>query len=138
MINNIDPQIGQYVKVYFRNGMQTEGRITFWSETRGVVLMPDEKSSCLVMNTSEDIISIQVFHDLKETTVGLREHMSNLEEQFQETYVAPSNDDLRLKKLADLKTLMVEQEKKIIQNKLVDHNISEAIRPQYGNPFLKK
>jgi hypothetical protein len=101
--------------------MQTEGYVTSWSEAMSVVSMPDGKSSCLIMKTLDDVLSVQVFHDNSETKVGLREHMSNLEEQFQATYEMPSADDLRLKKLSDLKKLMVEQEKKIIKDKLVDH-----------------
>lgn len=134
------PKLGQYVKVYFRNGMQTEGTISVWSKEESVILMPDGKSSCLIMNTSEDVCSVQMFHDMSETKIGLREHLTNLEEQFQETYEAPSEDDLRLKKLSDLKKLMVEQEKKIIKDKLVDHNISGAPKPEYEKipSFLKR
>ncbi len=133
------PQVGQYVKVYFRNGMHAEGTVSTWSKEESVILMPDGKSSCLIMQTNEDVCSVQMFHDMSETKIGLREHMSNLEEQFQDTYAAPSEDELRLKKLSDLKKLMVEQEKKIIKDKLVDHNISAVQKPTYETipTFLK-
>ena len=61
-----------------------------------------------------------------------------LEEEFQETYEMPSNDDLRIKRLAQLRIMMADQDRKIIENKLNEHTIvSEGTKVQYGNPFTK-
>ncbi len=132
------PQIGQYIKIFLRNGMQAEGIVSIWSDTKSVLALSDGKSDCLIMKTAEDVVMVQMLHDLSETKVGLREHMTELEEQFQDTYELPSADQLRIQKMADLKKMMVEQEKKIITNKIVDHNISTIQRPQYGLPHIFK
>lgn len=133
------PQVGQYVKVIFRNGMQAEGTVAAWSDDKSVVNLPDNKSVCLIMNTKEDVLMVQMVNDISETKIGLREHMEELENQFHETYKEPSVNDLRLKKLAELKQMMIEQEKKIVKEKVVDHSITTVQGPKYGQPnFFKK
>jgi sRNA-binding regulator protein Hfq len=132
------PQIGQYIKVFFRNGMQAEGIVQSWSEMKSVLLIADGKDLCLILKTEEDVILVQMINDISKTKVGLREHMNELEEQFQETYKMPSADELRIKKLSDLKQMMIEQEKKIIKDKMVDHNIPIGQGTTYGLPSIFK
>lgn len=129
----MNPQINDYIKIIFRNGMQAEGHVVSWSETRSVLSLPDGKSTCIIMNCNEDIMMIQVLNNLTNTKIGLREHMTELEEKFEDAHDLPSNNEMRLKKLAELKKMMIDQEKKIISEQLKDHTISTTQRPQYGN-----
>ena len=132
------PKVNDYVRIFFRNGMQAEGNIIMWSSNRSSLALPDGKSTCIIMKTDEDIMMLQILNDISETKIGLREHFNELEEQFENTVELPSDDDLRLKKLADLKKMMIEQEKKIISEQLKDHTISTVQRPQYGTPDIFK
>jgi hypothetical protein len=62
-----------------------------------------------------------------------------LQAEFEEVLEQPSSDPNRIKRLADLRIMMAEADRKIIEDKLKDHNINEVKKVEYGYPgFFKK
>lgn len=126
--------VGKHIKVIFKNGSQVEGIVSSWSSTQVRLISEDEASMLIIMNISEDALAVKITLDNKKP----EQKLQGLQEQFQEVYEQPSNNDLRLMSLAKLKTAMIEQEKKIVSEKIRDHTPSQIQRVEYGNPFIKK
>jgi sRNA-binding regulator protein Hfq len=126
--------LGKHIKVIFKNGAQVEGIVSSWSSTQVVLKSEDGSSILMIMNISEDALAIKIVLDNKKP----EQQMQVLQEQFQEAYEQPSNNDLRLMNLAKLKSAMIEQEKKIVAEKMREHMPSHVQRAEYGNPFIKK
>lgn len=116
------PQKGQYVKIYFRNETQLEGIIESWSNSQAILITEESGSACIIMNVLEDVMLVKIMQPKEEESlVEQEQYFNELEEEFEEVKEMPSEDDLRLKKLSELKDLMNKQERKIIYEKLVDH-----------------
>ena len=135
------PQKEQYVKLIFRNGTVAEGRVEEWSDKISVLVSGNDQCRLLIMNTAEDIMLVKIDMMTKTgndmPTISAQKHLEELNEQFEEEYDKPSTDELRLKKLADLRKLMIEEEKKVVAAKLNEHTISNTNPVGYGNPFIK-
>jgi len=129
---------GQFIKVIFRNGTTLEGFVKNWSDTKATLTSEDKTTSLIIMNVSEDVMLIKIMEPPK-TIKELENETIKLEEEFEEVKAAPSADELRLQKLADLKKLMIEQDKKIVSEKVKTHT-SEGPQPvQYKYPsFILK
>jgi sRNA-binding regulator protein Hfq len=132
----MEPQVGQFVRLFFRNGIQLEGIIEKWSNAESVLKPNNDENRLLIMQTKQDVMICKIIanHVAPEE---LPKKLNELVSQFQEVYEQPSNDDLRTKSLAQLKMAMNKQEKQIIANKLKQHTPSNITRVNYGNPFTK-
>lgn len=130
-------QAGQQVVVFFRTGIELIGTVDMWSDDKSILTV--DNNAYIIMKTAEDVMMVRIMqqNSIKPVEVA-QEEMRELEEEFQEIYEEPSDNDLRLKKLADLKTMMIDQEKKIIAEKIRSHTISDAQKVKYGNPFYSK
>lgn len=129
-----------YVKVFFHNGTQAEGIVESWSNEESVLVSESGDSHFIIFHTNKDLIGAKIINagQLEEavprTQPPPQKKFEETVEEFQKVYAQPSGDDLRIKNLAQLKSLMNEQEKKIISEKLKEHTISEVRLPQYGLP----
>jgi len=125
------PKKGQHIKCVLRNNLIIDGIVDSWSDDKSVLLSRDGASASVIQHTLQDVVVIKIiFKNLLQTK-------ESLEQKFNETLSNPS-DDLRLKNLAELKTLMIEQEKKIISEKLKDHQIGNVRKVEYEQPRFFK
>ncbi len=133
------PQKGQHVRCVLSNNLIIEGIVDSWEDEKSVLKSLDGESVSIIQNTSRDVVLVKII--LKEYKKPAERIVikNELEKKFDEEKKKPIQDDLRLKNLAELKVLMIEQEKKIISEKLKDHHISDIKKASYGQPkFFKK
>lgn len=127
------PQKGQHIKCALRNNLIIDGIVESWSDAKSVLRSLDGTSVSIIQHSAQDIVVIKII--LKESI----QIKSELESKFEEVYQQPSDDELRLKSMGELKTLMIKQEKKIIADKIKDHHVSDVKKVNYGQPgFFKK
>jgi sRNA-binding regulator protein Hfq len=136
---------GQYVKLVFRNSTQLEGLVETWENNTAVLVSKDQKSKMIVLNISSDVMAIKVSldDDIQPEKPQPQEHASkskveDLQDKFEEVKSAPSQDNLRIKNLADLRTMIINEEKNIVREKLRSHYPTTVGQSYYGNPFTKK
>lgn len=133
---------GQQVVVFFRTGKELIGVVESWSDNVSVIMV--DNNAYVIMNTKQDVMLVRIMPQADKMEVKQNQSqqpevdMEDLEGQFNEIYGMPSEDDLRLKKLADLKIMMIDQEKKNFANKIRSHQIIETSKVKYGNPFYTK
>lgn len=136
---------GQYVKLVFRNSTQLEGLVETWENNMAVLASKDQKSKMIVLNVSSDVMAIKVALDegsqpeQPQTQSQLQKSKAeDLQDKFEEVKSAPSQDNLRIKNLADLRTMIINEEKNIVREKLRSHYPTTVGQSYYGNPFIKK
>lgn len=131
------PQVGQYVKIVFRNATQAEGVVESWSDEATILRSPDNKSVFIIQRTAEDVMAVKIILDYSGFT-SLEEKLNQTKEKFQQVYEQPSADDLRIKSMAQLKTAMIEQERKILAEKMKEHRPT-GLKSNYRRPdFFQK
>jgi len=148
---------GQCIKILFRNASAAEGIVESWENDDYVLKSFDGKSFLIVQSPKEDIMAIKVMtvyleddQDLKEipkenlSIVGdaaLRKDIGEIitSVALKQPVISESDEqNIRIKKLVDLRIAEAEAERKIISEKLKDHSISETRNVEYGLPqFLK-
>jgi hypothetical protein len=147
-------QEDQFIKVILKNNILLEGFVEEFSEKEICLRSSDGKSLFLILDTSQvilikiilepekDIAShrIEGVEEKPRTTKQPAEQKIEIEKEFHKTYEQPSGDELRTKKLAELKIMLAEQEKKIISEKMRSHDIGEVTQSVYADPLslLKK
>ena len=145
--DSIFPEIGQHVKCLLVNNTLIEGYVLLWDTNAVKLKSLDGDSIFIIHHSDRDIVMTKVMLALPaaiepEPKIPVTlEGASNLEERWQETYNEPSDDELRTKKLAELKILMIEQEKKIIKDKMKIHESTSAyspMPPKYQIPNMAK
>lgn len=129
-----------YVKLLLINGslhITEEGYVVSWNDD--FVQLKDQNDNYCIITRPEDIAIIKIMNKTN------KEIKSELEENFQQVYEEhhDPSDDVRNKKLAELKILLNKQEKKIIAEKLKDHvptsmPTNEKYESRYGTPGLFK
>lgn len=126
-------EIGQYVKVVFKNGTQLEGLVESWTDKQSVLKSLDQTSIMLIFNTAEDILAVKII--LNFTRPGqVMANLTDIEKQFEEVRQSPSTDELRILKLAELRKLRNKEEQEIIKQRLQEHQPSQIGNTQYGIP----
>lgn len=145
------PVKNQYVKVIFKNSIQAEGYVETWSENQ-VILRADEGLSLLIIQDPQaDIMLVKVFPEPEEQTnvpepqpVITEEvkRKEDIDQDFEEVKREAEIDQyLKAKTLLELRKLQMEQDRKIISEKLRDHtpSPSQVKVPKYELPgFFKK
>lgn len=127
---------GQYIKVVFKNSTQVEGIVESWSDSKAVLISPDGTSKFIIFNISADVLGVKIY--LESPIKKTHQKFDEVVQQFKSVQSEPSADDMRVHSLAQLKTLMNEQEKKIITEKVREHSISNVRLPQYGLPNISQ
>lgn len=144
-----DPEIGQHVKCLLTNNTLVEGYVIVWELSSCVKLKSlDSESVLIIHHPARDIMMTKVIIEpIVEEEIPEKppepKPMSELQSEWDETLAGPSDDELRTKRLAELKVLMVEQEKKIIRERVRSHRheSSSAYSPhpvKYQSPDMKK
>jgi hypothetical protein len=143
-----EPEIDQHVKCLLTNNTLVEGYVIVWELQRVVLKSLDGESLLIVHHPERDIMMTKIILNSEpeeEFPVFTPEskEITELENKWEETLAGPSDDELRTKKLAELKVLMIEQEKKIIRDKVRSHSheSSSAYSPhpvKYQSPDLTK
>jgi hypothetical protein len=127
------PQKGQHIRCLLRNNLIIDGIVESWSDAKSVLRSLDDASVSIIQHSAQDIVVIKIILREPEKVKG------DLSAQFTEQLAKPSDDEFRLKNMAELKTLLNEQEKKIIAEKLKDHHVGDVKKVAYGQPgFFKK
>lgn len=127
----------QYVKIFFKNGLQIEGFVEEWTIAQCVLLSTDKQSKFIILDSKNDILGIKFSVEEK---LPPEVELPKLQKEFKEVVESPTSD-LRLKSLVELKQLMNEQEKKIISEKVKSHTATGGISRlnKYELPsFIKK
>ncbi len=136
-------EIGQHVKCLLKNNSVVEGTVMEWEDTHVKLEALDHSSILIIHHPQEDIILTKIVldddvaDDYKEPAeTPIR---TDLEEEFDQAYNQPSGNDLRTKRLAELRIEMANHEKKMVREKLRHHHLGEVKKVEYGTPgFLKK
>lgn len=126
------PQKNQYVKIIFNNSIQIDGFVESWEDK--IVLL--KNNSYYIINNQKDILFYTIQNNIKKPEEIIKQNIET-QRQFEQIKQSPSND-LRLKKLAELRQELINQEKQIIANKIKEPS-SNSAGTQYGFPnFFKK
>lgn len=141
---------GKQVKLLLQGGIVIEGFVKSWNANSVHLNSLDGKSTSIITHPDEDIRVIKVMHDIHVSSSLIDQALSNvpvkpspniteLEQKLDEAYNLPSEDELRIKTIAELKKELIKQEKEIIANKLRSHHVGEVRKVQYEQPgFFKK
>ena len=129
------------VKIFFKNGLQVEGKVYSWGKKK-IQLVSDDGCNFMVIQNPKEI----VMYKITKTVTDLNDKNfipDKIEvEDYSETFKSIEREDsldLRAKNLADLHKLKIEKEKKEIANKLKEHHITEIKKVKYEQPgFFKK
>lgn len=142
----------QHIKILFKNGMVTEGIVDSWELDNYIIRSLTDQSLLIIFHPNDDILAVKVLqqpvnNQINSTSQVLPKINSTSPilpkvdpEVVQEELGAEklTEQDLRVKKLAELRILEAKQAKAIFANKLKDHNIGPTNPVQYKQPFIKK
>lgn len=131
----------QLVKILFRNGNSVEGIVEVWEDGSYILRSLDGKSILIIQDPVQDIMAIKVMLDSQEE-IEMPEEIARQSTipappQPSVEIAEPSNDDLRHKKLAELRIAAIAHEKMMVAEKLRSHHISNTMPVKYTFPNLK-
>lgn len=134
------PQTGQHVKCILRNGAVAEGIVKEWTDKTVELKSVDGESILIIVHPNEDIMLIKIVLPMPEIALptidivddhtevvnsrGVQIVEGELQQKFQEAQKLPSDDPTRIPTLAKLRNMMIEQDKKIITEKVRNHYAS--------------
>lgn len=123
---------GQHIKILLTNNNLIEGIVEEYNDKLIKLKSLDDESFLFIHHPTRDIVMTKLV--LKDIV----RHVSpeKIEDEIQEVIQSPSSD-LRIKKLAELRVELAEQEKRIVSEKLRDHQISSPFPVNYKSPFIK-
>jgi hypothetical protein len=131
----------QSIKILFRNNTSAEGIVEVWEDGDYILRSLDGKSILIIQDPVQDIMAIKVMLDDSQEIIEMPEDIAT-----QSTIPPPqptieiieaSNDDLRHKKLAELRIAAIAHEKMMVAEKLRSHHISTSMPVKYTFPNLK-
>jgi hypothetical protein len=149
----MNPPDNSHVKILLTNSTLVEGIVEEWFGNAVKLRSLQDNSYLIINNPQENIMLTKVFlgEPTEETAEETADESSytpplmyedpqtELDQEFEQVYNQPSGDPVRDKSLAELKTLMAEQDRQIIANKLRSHHIGDTKKVKYEQPgFLKK
>jgi len=127
-------QKNQNIKIILKNNIQVEGIVESCTDKEFILKSFDKKRIIIIPHPYEDIMVITILLDYAPIE-KLEKNKINIEEQIQKVVEQPSADDLRLKKIIELKKELIKQDKAIIAEKLKDHTASSGLNlTQYSYP----
>lgn len=145
--DSIFPDVGQHVKCLLVNNTLAEGFVMIWDPKWCIKLKSlDSESVFIIHHPDRDIVMTKVILDPEPEEIPEKlsippEPEGDLEKQWEKTLAGPSDDELRIKKLAELRVLMAEQDKRIIKERIRSHHPGSAYAPRkpiYQQPNLNK
>jgi sRNA-binding regulator protein Hfq len=135
------PQMGQRVKVLFRNGTLVEGTVEDWLDNYVQLKSITDESVIIISHPAEDIMLVKIFplqtEEKEEEPVSEPPSENEAEAEFRAFYDQPRRSAYDLsanRTLAELHAMRAEEERQIISRKLKSHYPSQVKRPAYGYP----
>ena len=130
----------QLVKILFRNGTGLEGVVEFWEENNYILRSLNGDSILIIQDPIQDIMAVKVTlpSDVEQQPIPQPIIQNELLKQpIIEEYVEPeefNEQDLKIKKLAELYLERAKAERETISNKLKSHQINEVKQIKYDLP----
>ena len=122
---------GQHVRCFLKIGTMVEGIVEEWTDQQVVLKSLNERSLFLLSHPGEDIVLTEVVfpeREVSEIQSAIKEKLQEVQKPFDDTEINNSN-------IRQLKKMVVEQEKKIIFDKVREHSISEAKHKKYEDKY---
>lgn len=122
---------GKHVRCYLKIGTVVEGIIEEWSEQQALLKSLNKQSLFLIARPNEDIVLTEIIfpeREASDTQVAIKEKLQEIREPTEGAEINKSD-------VQQLKKLLVEQEKKIIFDKVKEHSISEAKNRKYEDKY---
>lgn len=137
------PLKDQWVKVFFRNSMQAEGYVEFWSEEQAVLRADEGLSLLIIQDVKADIMAVKVYPDPVPNEPKITDatpiERKLIDEEFEKVKRETQMEEyLKAKTLIELRKLQAEQDRKIISEKLREHTPTQVKVPKYELPGLFK
>lgn len=145
--------VGKHVKILLQSNLIVEGIVKEWAPSQVSVESIEEKSISIILHPQQDIRVVKIYdHDnvtnasaenITQKLDAIPQKITNdnsaTEKKFEEVYQSPSDNELRLKNLVELKSELIKEEKEIIASKLKSHTLGEVRQVKYEQPrFFKK
>lgn len=145
------PQKNDLVKIFFKNGLQVEGIVSSWGKDE-IEIASDGSKNKLIITKPKEIFMIKIMADVHDTFAMPTENPSKLDTNpnfeipadsvesgpqddnnypLPESYDNYTEEQLRLKSLAELKIMENNIEREAIAQKLRSHHIGEVKGVQY-------
>jgi sRNA-binding regulator protein Hfq len=128
------PNLGQQVKVFLKNDLCIDGIVKEWNKDN--VILEKNSKMLIIYHPTETIlmVEIEIGKSVPKETSPRQVQKAKLEEKFEEVKEQPTSD-LKNKNLAQLKSLLNEEERKELSEKLSTHTITNEVKPvDYGLP----
>lgn len=143
----MEPKSGQLVKVLFNNGTAVEGIVIEWSDDKSVLKSKNGESILIIQKTKQDVLSVIINLRYKEDTVSTKVEQIEVEQREVKQKVQPvidedlekqyekikdesskdlSSDDLRIRKLVELKSELNRLEKEEFFNQFRSHEMTRV------------
>lgn len=128
--------INEKVKVYLVNSLSAEGVVEYFDEHKLVLI--SNKQRLVINNPNQNIIMYYVFNNI-DYELSKQEALSRDNDKVSDKDALienATNFNLKIKKLAELKTMAAEAEREEIRKQLTTfHSINtESILGKYGTP----
>jgi sRNA-binding regulator protein Hfq len=131
------PQVGDEVKIFFKNSLQVEGRVKLWKKKK-IILSSENDDHIMVVNDTKNILMYKI-SKVKEKEIKEVESAQEEATLIEENFKSDFNPNPNIYTLAHLHKLKLDEEKKAIAQKIKQHQISEIKQVEYGLPgFFKK
>jgi hypothetical protein len=121
------PEKGQHVKCFMRSTMVLEGIVEEWSDVQVVLKSLADQSVLIIHRPSEDIAVTKVVLEepqeksIEKPKLELPEIKQAVKEKLEEVLNPTDDAELAKMNVQQLRQLVVEQEKKIISDKIKEH-----------------
>lgn len=130
------PDTGKHVRVVFRNGTVIDGIVKEWVSNYVQLESLTDQSMIIITHPEEDIMLIKILLDppAKSESVPEKQQIRKLADQLLEVPETEAQADLQQKSMAELKRMVVDQDRKMIQRKIREHFPSGYTphKPDYG------
>lgn len=134
----------KHIKVIFTNGMTCEGKVILWGDGRSVLLDEVSESLLYIYNTKDNVMFVKVsareHKEHIEPDVGLTPTEVTpypIEEPLQLDHHEP-DQNLRLRKLVDLKQERDQAMRDVVSNRLKTFTPSGLLPSYYDAPNFQK
>lgn len=131
------PEVGQHVKCFLRNSTVLEGKVENWTKDEVVLKSLDDQSILIIHRPLEDImmtkvVLIELSQIVEDKIKSIPESQEKIKHKLHEVLAEPSEDpEIQKKSIAELRAMVIEQDKKIITQKQQVHF------PTSGTPSTK-
>lgn len=129
------PEKGQHVKCLMRSSMLLEGIVEEWSDNQVVLKSLDDQSILIVHQPANDIMLTKVVLEepqeksVEKPKLELPEIKQAVKDKLEEVLNPTDNAELDKMNVQQLRQLVIEQEKKIVSDKIKEH---------FGSPSTPK